>query len=241
MENWDGKVLSINATCKKLGKKCLQLLGMHYLTGSDTTSYLYGKGKASALKTLCAGNFEGLYTNLGEIHATNKELKEAGEAFISAWYGQTPGTSMAEARYQLYTRKRGKPLKIMALPPTSSNLVFHILRAHHAVILGKAADKQSPPWLDLTQFGWEIKDGIPIPAIAKGPAGPQELIKAIACNCTAAGKACSTLSCSCHKEGLSCTVYCKCESGINCCNPSKADDNDDDQEGFEQEEVDDLS
>ena len=47
MQQWDGAVWDINATCAELGPKCLQIMGMHYLTGSDTTSYLYGKGKVS--------------------------------------------------------------------------------------------------------------------------------------------------------------------------------------------------
>jgi hypothetical protein len=57
MERWDGAVWDINATCAQLGHKCLQILGLHYLTGSDATSYLYGRGKVSALKTLQAGDF----------------------------------------------------------------------------------------------------------------------------------------------------------------------------------------
>ena len=221
MENWEGKVLSINTTCKELGQKSLELLGMHYLTGSDTTSYFYGKGKVSALKTLKEGNFSGLHTVLGETNASETDLMKVGEAFISAWYGQKPGTSMAEARYLLYTRKRGKPLKLMSLPPTAPNLLLHILRAHHAVMLGKAANQHSPPILDFTKFGWDINDGIPIPATANQPAGPPELLQVIACNCTAAGKACSTQSCSCNREGISCTVYCKCESGVSCFHPRK--------------------
>ena len=51
--------------------KCLRILGMHYLTGSDTTSYLYGKGKISGPKTLTSENFLGLYSALGEISATH--------------------------------------------------------------------------------------------------------------------------------------------------------------------------
>ena len=39
MERWDGMILDINATCANLGPKCLQLLGMHALSGCDTTSY----------------------------------------------------------------------------------------------------------------------------------------------------------------------------------------------------------
>ncbi len=179
----------------------------------------------------------GLYDVLGEIDATQSDLMKAGETFIAALYGQSPGTTMGEARYLLYTRKRGKPLKLMALPPASQNLMFHILRTHHAVILGKAANQQCPPELDICQFGWEIKDGIPIPAISKGPAGPKTLLEVIACNCASAEKACSAHSCSCHHEGLSCTVYCKCSSGEKCRNPHKADqEEEDDNETQEQQE-----
>ncbi len=49
MKRCDGTVLNINATCANLGPKCLQLLGMHSLSGCDTTSYPYGKGKITAL------------------------------------------------------------------------------------------------------------------------------------------------------------------------------------------------
>ena len=36
MERWDRIVLDINATCANLGPTCLQLLGMHALSGCDT-------------------------------------------------------------------------------------------------------------------------------------------------------------------------------------------------------------
>ena len=38
-----------------------------------------------------------------------------------------------------------KSPKIQALPPTSSNLLLHVLRAHLQVMLWKAADQQAPP------------------------------------------------------------------------------------------------
>lgn len=55
MERWNGSVWEINATCSQLGPKCLQILGMRYSAGSDTTAHMHGKGKVSALKTLIAG------------------------------------------------------------------------------------------------------------------------------------------------------------------------------------------
>ena len=66
MQRWDGTMLDINATCADIGPKCLQLLGMHSLSGWDTTSYLFGKGKISALQTMLAGDLQGLADVLGE-------------------------------------------------------------------------------------------------------------------------------------------------------------------------------
>ena len=52
MERWNGVVVDINATCTELGPKCLQLTSMHVLSGCDTVSYPFNKGKISALNTL---------------------------------------------------------------------------------------------------------------------------------------------------------------------------------------------
>ena len=48
-------------------------------------------------------------------------------------------------------------------------------------MLWKAADQQGPPAqsTNITQFGWEIKDGIPVPAVAQGDPAPPELIDVI--------------------------------------------------------------
>ena len=55
MEHWNGVVIDINATCLLLGSKCLQLPGMHVISGCDTVSYPFNKGKISALNILKAG------------------------------------------------------------------------------------------------------------------------------------------------------------------------------------------
>ena len=50
MEKWNGDVLDINETVQNLGlQKCSQLLGVHAMSGCDTVSYPFGKGKISAL------------------------------------------------------------------------------------------------------------------------------------------------------------------------------------------------
>ena len=220
MERWNGTVLDINATCTELGPKSLQLLGMHALSGCDTTSYLYGKGKTRALNTLLSGNFPGLANVMGEIDITPADLMKAVNPVITALYNQVPGTSMESARFKLFTKKKSP--KIMALPPTSANLLQHALRAHLQVMLWKAADQQAPPTesANITHFGWEFQDGVPIPVVAAGDPAPPELVDVIKCQCRAEGKKCSTVSCSCHKEHLTCTSYCNCCGEEGCYNPN---------------------
>ena len=109
----------------------------------------------------------------------------------------------------MYTKKSGKLLKIMSLPsmaPTEQNLFLHILRTHLQTILAKSADQQAPPELDITKYGWEIEDGIPVPATSDQPPGPQDLMDVVRCGCKAAEKACGTERCSCRHGKISCTV-----------------------------------
>ena len=89
---WDGTVLDINATCVDLGKKCLQLIGVRALRGCDTVLYPY---------------------ELSEVEATHIDLMEAAQTYFCALYRQPSGTSMENARFKLFTKKK-KTTKIMA-------------------------------------------------------------------------------------------------------------------------------
>ena len=86
--------------------------------------------------------------------------------------------------------------------------------------LWKAADQHYPSDIGIRNFVWEIKGGVPSPCIDPGPTGPPALMNAISWRCRAAVKARAAI-CSCKKEGLSCTIYCLCQSGDECCNPHK--------------------
>ena len=106
--------------------------------------------------------------------ATNDPL----EPIVTAMYGQPEGISMSLARYNLYTRKKGKPLRIMALPQTEANMLLH-MRVHLQVMLWKAADRQGAPISDITKFGWDMKSGLPSPSLDTGHAAPDVLIDTI--------------------------------------------------------------
>ena len=47
------------------------------------------------------------------------DLMKAEKGYISAWYGQMKGTSLAEATYLPYTLKCGKHMNVISLPPTT--------------------------------------------------------------------------------------------------------------------------
>ncbi|KAK3883808.1 hypothetical protein Pcinc_011871 [Petrolisthes cinctipes] len=66
----------------------------------------------------------------------------------------------------------------------------------------KAADCQAPPdeSADVTKYGWEIKDSIPVPVIAKGDPAPLGLIDVIRCQCRTQGNKCFTGACAATKN-----------------------------------------
>ena len=57
--------------------------------------------------------------------------------------------------YNIFTEKKKNP-KVMALPPTLTNLLQHMLRAHLLIMLWKAADCEGTAGesRDITNFGW---------------------------------------------------------------------------------------
>ncbi len=59
-------------------------LCMYAFRGCNTTSYLYGKGKATAIMTLLNVNFPGLDDMIGEIDMDQAHLLESGWSFITA-------------------------------------------------------------------------------------------------------------------------------------------------------------
>ena len=213
MEKWDGTVLDIHATVVKLGEKCSQLPGMHALSGCDTVSYPYGKGKKSALKVLMNNDIDGLQDVLGEPDISQGQLKATAGAFFLALYRQKKTDSLNSSRYKMYmSRKKPPPLK--KLPPTDNNLQLHVLRAHLQMMLWKAADQRHPPVdaRDIRRFGLDVKEGgVVTPSVSNAPVAPQGLLDVVRCSCSAERKACSEKRCSCHSAGLSCTEYCYCE------------------------------
>ena len=66
----------------------------------------------------------------------------------------TSSRSMAQVKYNMYTRKL---VRNMSLPPTDLNLFVHV---HFQILLWNAADYLGPSDVFISEYGREIKDGI---------------------------------------------------------------------------------
>ena len=115
------------------------------------------------------GTFPGLQEVLGETKSTNEEVVAAATTYVLALYGQPRAQSLESARFNLFKLKKRNP-KVSSLSPTSANLKQHALRAYLQVMLWKAANQQVPPveTSDITNFGWKLEDGLPVPVIDEG-------------------------------------------------------------------------
>ena len=204
MEKWNGDVLDMNETVQRLGpRKCSQLFGIHALSGCDTVSYPFGKGKKTELNLL---DMSGLDQVLDQPGATHAQLQETAYTFFLPLYGQKGCTTMNDARAHSYLGHK-KPPPLKKFPPTDANLQLHVLRAHLQMLLWKAADQRDPPEeaRNIANFGWNIEGSAITPAVSTAPVAPQALLDVVSCSCTAECKACSGTRCSCNRAGASCT------------------------------------
>jgi len=239
MKKSNGTVIDINASANALGEKCKDLLAVHALTGCDSTSYPFGKGKVSAINNLIKNDLK--LDCIGNPDASKEQVIDAGRHLFRLLYGSTRSDiTLDELRHQIFSKKKVSP-KIKMLPPTEPAAEQHFLRAHFQYCLWKSAEEKDPPALDITNYGWRISDGTPEPIIGVSQMAPMELLKVVACGCASTDIACYRNSCTCKTSGVSCTSYCKCTAQEMCHNPNTIHDEVCDDENDSHGESDDGS
>ena len=99
--------------------------------------------------------------------------------------------------YQVWNiPKQEEPASTEIVPPTDAKLALHVQRAHLQMLSWKVADNSDPPDVQLTDYGWEVKEHeYMMPAISPEPAAPSKGMDVVSCSCKAEGKVCSG-SCS---------------------------------------------
>lgn len=218
------KVSNIHKVQETFSNLADVVLVLHAVTGCDTTSSFFKKGKKSAIHVLNScitlkNDLKIFY----DPNASSESITDAGEKFILKLYGAPKNIkNLNEYRYIYYKKLVGKQqlrdnFELASLPPTK----------HSADLHSKRVFCQVQQWLGNnltpTEWGWKYVEGFIIPISMENAPAPDFILKIVACNCK---KQCSKM-CSCRKANIFCTDMCGHCMGFSCVNSPVASINDD--------------
>lgn len=208
------KLYSSKALQSALGEMVNSLLFIHAVTGCDTTSAPYRKGKKIPFKRLTED--AALRTQVQVFNNPNSSadvIAAAGEAFLLRMYGAKPDDSLDKARYHMYLRTVAKQkvnarFDLAILPPTTAAARQHSLRVFHQVQQWRGIDLLATDW------GWKLESGRLRPVLSLKEPAPQSLLHLVVCNC----KSGCERKCECRQSGLPCSQMCGYCVGHGCSN-----------------------
>ena len=196
---------------------CTNLLFLHAITGCDTTSRLYGVGKATALKKFENVPYFREQANVFNCHSPISDILTAGEKALVSFFGGKPGVGLDLLRYQRYLKKlatKTPHIQPQNLPPTAAAALFHSLRIYLRIKQWQEEGAE----MSMEDWGWKFTDNQVFPVATDLPPAPDSLLQLIRCNCSSD---CSTMKCICRKSGMECSPAsgkCKGSACTNCSN-----------------------
>ena len=116
-------------------------------------AFIFRKGKLAVWKTVTKNNaFVELFSSLGTEVTVSEELVRCLEWFVCSLYGYPRIQSVNEARRKVFWDrfyKENKIIDLSLMPPCSSNLRYHIMRANYVAYIFRHAgqlqmDLESP-------------------------------------------------------------------------------------------------
>ena len=187
------------------------------MTGSDTTSVFFNKGKTKAyhmnkqyIEDLRIKEKQKHFT---EVNVQKQQIASAGERFVINLYGGRKNKTIDNVRHDIYNRTIQKSrlsttFKLESLPPTSAALMHHSSRAYHAVqqALGNT--------LPAEEWGWTRKKGFLWPVMTDKEIAPESLLKLISCGCKTNCRKVSL--CTCRRYDIECSSLCSGCNGLTC-------------------------
>jgi 5'-3' exonuclease len=204
------RCMGVNSIKHKLGVQvCRHILFVHAFLGCDTTSRVFGIGKAAGFKLIQDSE---AFREQAEVfrskRATKDDIITAGEKAMAIVYKWNPSDSLDVVRYrrfQALVTTRNKAVLPNMLPPTSAATKYHSLRVYHQVQEWQGNTLNAEDW------GWKLSDGTFKPVISDRAPAPQSLLTLVWCACKSG---CGTLRCSCRRHGLQCSPACSGCRGI---------------------------
>ena len=216
-----GKLWDIKDIRGKLGIDfCRRILFAHAILGCDTTSRLFGLGKGLAIKTLGSNDndFNEAADTFLRIGASKEEIDAAGQKAVVILYGCDKSATLNANRYHTFKRKVANSTMFVHpkdLPPTASACKFHSFRVYYQVQMW--SDSNASQYLSPEDWGWVVRDGVLHPICTDIAPAPENILKVIKCGCKGS---CSSMRCTCRKNGVECSSVCNGCKGINCLNAS---------------------
>lgn len=217
---YSSKSLDHMPFCKK------NVLFLHAISGCDTTSCFYFKGKNSIFKSFEKASSE--VKNAVEIFKQKNQsvesISENGISCILQMYNAGKKIKcLNELRHVIFLKNivKEKAVNLASLPPTNDAAAQHCFRVYLQVQKWLSNDLLPEQW------GWK-KGKILTPNMMTKPPAPSEILKIIFCNCK---KGCGN-ACSCRKAGLFCTEACGACKNDTCTNipPVESEEIDYDEE-----------
>lgn len=195
------------------------LLSTYILSGCDTVSYPYRRGKRRAAKVGLdlLGQLQHLATYDATQHTGNLDAtyNDARKYFIALYgHNDTGITCLNTLRQHIFASTKSD---LRVLPPTENAFHFHVLRSLYQLTLYKQASKSASSvnvaLPSPSDFGWKLQNGILIPVTMSMPAKP-DIKSFVHCMCK---KSKCLRGCSCAKADVPCSVGCLCLGQIEKC------------------------
>ena len=205
-------LLHIKPLWQALGaEKANALIGLHALSGCDTTGRFNYVGKPTWFHHFCqAPNhiIEALI-KLGCPDELTDAVISAIAEFVCMIYTPKSATTkykkIDELRYNLYC---SKTVESDRLPPTMGALKPCIQRAHIQASKWGQSNIDMQVKLDPCENGYYKSDGCYLQIRSELPPAPESLIEMTICKCQKSQ--CRTQRCSCKASKLPCTDLCQC-------------------------------
>lgn len=191
----------------------------HAFSGCDTTSALFGKGKAQTITLLNNRNdLADVVSVFNNPESTKEEVATAGERFMLALYkAPKKEKSLNHQRFLTFNNLVGQSSNaviLSRLPPTSAACRQHSYRVFHQTQLWRGVN------LDPTEWGWKKIKNILSPVYTTEAPAPSSILKLISCNC----KMGCGRRCGCAKVGLRCSTMCSMCNRQGCLNSPTEDE-----------------
>ncbi|PZC75227.1 hypothetical protein B5X24_HaOG206534 [Helicoverpa armigera] len=170
------------------------ILFLHAITGCDTSSAMYRRGKTSVFKLFEKEDL----TDCAKVFTENDSKPETiiakGIRFLLAVYGAPKKiTCINKYRYLTFVKhtRKNKQVQLSCLPPTSESAIQHLNRVYYQVQTWLGNQLNPEDW------GWKLIHNTLEPIKTLLPPAPEKLLNTIFCNCK---KDCS-VKCGCKKVG----------------------------------------